>query len=632
MRVTHTPLNHQPRLAHALPQLLAATSLLLLSGCTTTAKDSGLSLGDATVDPAYRDWFDGGTPADMDSMDWGRVEFARQAIEAGNTRRAIAMLNAMIQQGFPPAYYEMGKLYEQGQGVERDLAKAAHYYDEALRVPSPILGNASLHLGRLYRDGQGVERNDRLAYLLFRQAVAEQAGPSAKVALADMLAQGRGTQAAPDKAAALYSQAAAMGNTQALRELATGYSRGGRLERDSALARKYAQRYANKLKQRARQGDVDAMAGLAGLYDDDGLLGPQPQAHRRWLLAAARAGHVGSMGQAGEALLSEGRTSQALAMLRQAARAGDRYAMADLGEALLDSDLSQARHWLARAAEGGSVSAAAALGRSYLNTDGAAADPQQAARWLARAADAGHAGAAADLGRLYLAGKGVDRNVAKGIAYLEKAAARGHTGARADLGERLLTGRDVPADPTRAIHLLTEAAQAGNLGAARQLGTAYLKGTGIAADTRQAEKWLTRASEAGDMTARFQLGYAYLQGTAGFDRDPAHARQLLASAAEAGHAGAQVALGRALLRGEQLPQDRKRGVELLYHAARQGHPTARLALAKAYLWANGLESANQQQALLWLDTVLDGDSHVALETMRQLLTEANDETVAKAML
>ena len=78
--------------------------------------------------------------------------------------------------------------------------------------------------------------------------------------------------------------------------------------------------------------------------------------------------------------------------------------------------------------------------------------------------------------------------------------------------------------------------------------------------------------------------------------------------------------------------DTNRGAEWLYKAASQGHSTARLALAKAYLWANGLEDANQQQALLWLDTVLDSGSQFALDTMRQLLTKANDEAVANAML
>ena len=70
-----------------------------------------------------------------------------------------------------------------------DPTEAARYYGQALRRPSPILGNASLRLGRLYRDGRGVEQNESLAYQLFRQAVAEDTGPNAQVALAEMLVE-----------------------------------------------------------------------------------------------------------------------------------------------------------------------------------------------------------------------------------------------------------------------------------------------------------------------------------------------------------------------------------------------------------------------------------------------------------
>ncbi|GHA95692.1 tetratricopeptide repeat protein [Modicisalibacter luteus] len=611
--------------------LLAATSAMLLGGCATERGHS-LALDTGSIDPAYQDWFDGGAPADMDSMDWGRIDFARQAAEAGNAQRAEGLLESLMNEGFPPAYYEMGKLYEEGLGVAPDPARAADYYGQALRRPSPILGNASLRLGRLYRDGRGVERDDNLAYQLFRQAVSEDTGPNANVALAEMLVEGRGTARDTQRASALYSQAAARGNAQALQALAKAYARGGWLERDPALASDYAERYAQTLKARARQGDTDAMAALARLYDRDGLLGPQSEQHRHWLMRAAHAGHTGSMGKAGQILLKEGSTEQGLAMLRQSAQAGDVYAMEDLGEALIERAPKRARQWLSTAADRGSANAAATLGRAYLHGSGLGVDKARAAHWLAQASRGGHAGAAAELGRMYLSGDGVEQDPAKGAEYLQAAAERGHNGARADLGELLLTGKGIPADPDRAAALLKTAARSGHTGAARVLGNAYLEGTGLAHDPQQAEQWLTQAAESGHVPSRYRLGYAYLLGENGFTRDVQRGEQLLLSAAKQGHSGAQVALGREYLKGDLLAQNRQQGTELLYQAAQQGHPSARLTLAKAYLWANGLENANQQQALLWLDTVLDDDSQFALETMRQLLTKADDEALANAML
>lgn len=88
------------------------------------------------------------------------------------------------------------------------------------------------------------------------------------------------------------------------------------------------------------------------------------------------------------------------------------------------------------------------------------------------------------------------------------------------------------------------------------------------------------------------------------------------------HAGAKATLGRELLRGQALEQDRERGAEYLVEAALEGHGSARLALAKAYLASRGLETANQQAALLWLDGVLESDSELAIETLHQLLIQA----------
>lgn len=620
------------RPTQAIPLFVAATTLALLSGCATrNGIPNGSGLADS-IDPAYQDWFDGGRPADMDSMDWGRIEFARQAAERGNTQRAIRMLQAMTNEGFSPAYYELGKLYEDGAGVSPDPARAAGYYGEALRIPSPILGNASLRLGRLYRDGEGVARNETLAYHLFRQAVDEDTGPNARVALAEMLVGGRGIETDTQRAAALYSQAADAGDAQALEALAMAYSSGGWLERDAELAGEYAKRYAERLKARAEHGDAGSLARLAKLYDENGLLGPRPEAHRHWLMRAAEADHAGAMGEAGEILLAEGDASRGLALLRNSAEAGNEYAMADLGKALLERDPTQARRWLTAAADQGSVSASAALGRAYLHGTGLAVDRGKAVQWLTRAAQAEHAGAAATLGRMYLRGEGVGQDIAKGAAYLERAVARGHAGARSDLGELLLSGKGIAADPPRGASLLAAAARAGDANAARSLGVAYLEGAGVEHDPQQAKKWLTQAAEAGHLPALNRLGRAYLHGEKGLQQDVAQGHALLLRAAEQGHAGAQAALGREYLRGELLEKDRERGAQYLYQAAQQGHPTARLALAKAYLWANGLEEANQRQALLWLENVFDGDSRVALETMRQLLTEADDRAVAKTVL
>lgn len=72
---------------------------------------------------------------------------------------------------------------------------------------------------------------------------------------------------------------------------------------------------------------------------------------------------------------------------------------------------------------------------------------------------------------------------------------------------------------------------------------------------------------------------------------------------------------------EVLPRDPRKGAELLVKAARQGHQSARLSLAQAYLQARGVEFVNQEQAMIWLDGVMDSDSETAIETLRDLLED-----------
>ncbi|GAA7186951.1 hypothetical protein HpCK14_02690 [Helicobacter pylori] len=50
----------------------------------------------------------------------------------------------------------LGFLYENGQGVEKDLIKAAYFYSKACELNS---GGGYAALGDLYYDGEGVEKN-----------------------------------------------------------------------------------------------------------------------------------------------------------------------------------------------------------------------------------------------------------------------------------------------------------------------------------------------------------------------------------------------------------------------------------------------------------------------------------------
>lgn len=66
--------------------------------------------------------------------------------------------------------FNQGVAYENGEGVQRDLAQAAALYCEASRLGSP---DAQYNLGWMYVNGRGVERDDAMAAFLFRAALEQ---------------------------------------------------------------------------------------------------------------------------------------------------------------------------------------------------------------------------------------------------------------------------------------------------------------------------------------------------------------------------------------------------------------------------------------------------------------------------
>ena len=129
-------------------------------------------------------------PTGGQSVSYGYVNVA--ALVAHNQCRA--------QRGSKPAQLVMGRLYETGVGVPKDLARAASLYAQAaqsqpdtialysppvtkggagqvIRVPnpnaSPGLAEAKYRLGRMYLEGRGVERDAERGLELIAEATKQ---------------------------------------------------------------------------------------------------------------------------------------------------------------------------------------------------------------------------------------------------------------------------------------------------------------------------------------------------------------------------------------------------------------------------------------------------------------------------
>ncbi|MEL7897665.1 tetratricopeptide repeat protein [Vreelandella neptunia] len=555
-----------------------------------------------------------------------RIQWLQQAAQAGD-------LDALARAG-----HEMTKAgeYRQGIALLEDAARQGHvgamtYLGQALLEPE--------HTGRL-------EQNRAERWL--NEAI--QAGSvDALVVLGRALVNGQADLDDLPRGMGLLEQAAESNHPLALAQLGALLMNDERVTSQPYIAVSYLNR-AHEL------GHPWATQQLGVAYlESRGVLRDLERAEEL-LHSAAEQGQAGATRILGEAYLEgllNGNPSQGIRLLTQAAEQGDSYAMILLGRAYqkgsgVSRDLNEAIHWLTRARDAGHESAAAALtyvqrdlgaggninaliaaakgghpgamadlGRAYLDGKGVERNHIQAEKWLEQAHQAGHAGASASLGRMYL-----DRgDSARGIDYLNTAASRGHDAARADLGEAYMTGNHAEQDVERGLELLISAAESGSPNAAFTLGDAYQHGKGVGKDAVLAERWYQQAGDAGAIHARAALGIAFISGEGAIAQDVQRGHELLLNVAEQGHLGAQAFLGREYLRGENIEKDPERGVNYLYEAASQGYRSARLSLAEAYLSARGYANVNQEQAMLWLNELLDSEEQIALETLRQLILE-----------
>jgi localization factor PodJL len=122
--------------------------------------------------------------------------------------------------------------------------------------------------------------------------------------------------------------------------------------------------------------------------------------------------------------------------LKKAANLGQAAAQFYLGKlyetggAGLSKDLTQARRWTERAADGGDVAAMHNLGLYYYEGEAGPQDPVKAAHWFRRAADAGVKDSQYNLALLYAKGMGVPQNAAEAYKWYLIAAAGGDEGAK----------------------------------------------------------------------------------------------------------------------------------------------------------------------------------------------------------
>lgn len=145
------------------------------------------------------------------------TDHAAKAMQKGDFKTALAELSPLAAKGDPNAQFLLGMLYDAGNGVTRDQARAASLYRKAAEQHHLI---AQLFLGVLYYSGQGVKKDPGAAAHWF-QAPADSGNDQAQFYLGSLYASGEGVKQDDSTAIHYLSQAAAQRHTRAMGMLAT---------------------------------------------------------------------------------------------------------------------------------------------------------------------------------------------------------------------------------------------------------------------------------------------------------------------------------------------------------------------------------------------------------------------------
>ena len=108
----------------------------------------------------------------------------------------------LAKQGNVKAMYAVGKLYERGRGVKKDLTKAVEWYQKAASAGQT---SAQSRLGIMYFEGRGVKQNYKKALQLLNKAAKDNV-PSAQFQLANMYELGAGVPQDLKKAIHWYKE------------------------------------------------------------------------------------------------------------------------------------------------------------------------------------------------------------------------------------------------------------------------------------------------------------------------------------------------------------------------------------------------------------------------------------------
>lgn len=483
--------------------------------------------------------------------------------------------------------YNLGVLYDSGEGVARNPQRAAQYYTAAARLND---NDARYNLAHLYHYGDGVPRSDIIAHYWLTKAAAHER--DAMTALG-MLYQKSGTDDGTQMRASYWLEQAVMrGDAKAQYELSWRSRYGYSIEKNQETTNRW-------LQQAAENGNVEAQYRLGVCYYNGCFaeFRQDKRTGREWLEKAAAQGDSDMRFLIGMEYFFGSDYDDARRWLQPVVTSESDYA--SMAVSLLDTiDRAQDKKRPAAPAN----TAASPHEPSAPPRDAAA----EAAEWQRRA-EAGDARAQYQLYFRYSLGDGVKQDQETANRWLQQAAGNGDADAQYWLGELYYDGGSgFGKDRAAAFMWLEKAAAQGGRGEQSHVGWRYYSN----GDYDNARRWLQKAADQDDSTAKFYLkkidGLQHAKRPPAPDHSAAPPRDAVAATAElqrraeAGDTGAQGLLPCYYAEPNGARAEYRRQCD-----AAQGDATAQTRLGRQYYDSGDIAAARH-----WLQQAADGGSFV----------------------
>jgi len=324
------------------------------------------------------------------------VPMASSDIDSAKISSGIDDLTLLAESGDATSQYQLGRLYDEGNGIDENNDKAVEWYRKSAEQG---YAKAQANLSEIYLFEESVDANYEKG-LYWAQKAAEQGDALGQVNLGLIYSDGLGVSQDYGIAVDWYRKAADQGNALGQNMLGRSYYYGEGVPEDDEKALYWA-------RQAAEQGDALGQNNLGVMYDKGRGIAEDKSKAFEWFTKAAAKGHSDGQVNLGKAYF-EGAgvpedNKQALYWFKKAARQDDAEAQYYIGLIFdegygVTEDNTEAVQWYRKAADQGYGDALNNLGLMYDQGDGVVKDAKLAEQLFLEGAQAGSEVAVSNLG------------------------------------------------------------------------------------------------------------------------------------------------------------------------------------------------------------------------------------------